>query len=64
MDEYKLIAEERMEKTISNLKSQFATLRTGRANAALLDRIEADYYGDKMPINQISSISVPEPRQL
>lgn len=64
MDEYKLIAEERMEKTITNLKSQLATLRTGRASAALLDRIEADYYGDKMPINQISSITVPEPRQL
>ncbi len=64
MDEYALIAEERMEKSIANLKSQFATLRTGRASAALLERIEADYYGEKMPINQISSISVPEPRQL
>ncbi|MGI6735045.1 MAG: Ribosome-recycling factor [Tenericutes bacterium ADurb.Bin239] len=64
MDEYALIAEERMEKTILNLKSEFATLRTGRASAALLDRIECDYYGEKMPINQISSISIPEPRQL
>ena len=57
-------ANERNDKTILNLKSEFATLRTGRASAALLERIEADYYGDKMPINQISSISVPEPRQL
>lgn len=57
-------ANERNEKTILNLKSQFATLRTGRASAALLERIEADYYGEKMPINQISAISVPEPRQL
>ncbi len=57
-------ANERNEKTILNLKSQFSTLRTGRASAALLERIEADYYGEKMPINQISSISVPEPRQL
>ncbi|OQC11204.1 MAG: Ribosome-recycling factor [Tenericutes bacterium ADurb.Bin087] len=64
MDEYALLAEERMEKSILNLKSEFATLRTGRASAALLDRIECDYYGEKMPINQISSISVPEPRQL
>lgn len=64
MDEYTMFAEERMEKTVLNLKGQFATLRTGRASAALLERIEADYYGDKMPINQISSISVPEPRQL
>lgn len=64
MDNYKLLAEERMEKSVVNLKSEFATLRTGRASVALLDRIEADYYGEKMPINQISSISIPEPRQL
>lgn len=64
MDEYALLAEERMEKTVANLASQFATLRTGRASAALLERIECDYYGEKMPINQISSITVPEPRQL
>lgn len=64
MDNYKLLAEERMEKSVANLKSEFSTLRTGRASAALLDRIEADYYGEKMPINQISSISIPEPRQL
>ena len=64
MDIHAENASERNEKTILNLKSQFATLRTGRASAALLDRIEADYYGEKMPINQISSISVPEPRQL
>ncbi|MFA5660393.1 MAG: ribosome recycling factor [Bacilli bacterium] len=64
MDEYALFAEERMEKSVENLKHQFATLRTGRASAALLERIECDYYGEKMPINQISSITVPEPRQL
>ncbi|MCK7473046.1 MAG: ribosome recycling factor [Rhodopseudomonas palustris] len=38
--------------------------RTGRANAALLDRVEVDYYGDKILLSQIASISVPEPRQL
>lgn len=64
MNNYELTAQERMEKSVANLKSQFATLRTGRASAALLDRIEADYYGEKMPINQISSITIPEPRQL
>ena len=56
-------AEERMENQFE-LQSEFSTLRTGRASAALLDRIECDYYGEKMPINLISSISVPEPRQL
>ena len=64
MDEYALFADERMEKSVANLKGQFATLRTGRASASLLERIECDYYGEKMPINQISSITVPEPRQL
>lgn len=47
MDEYALLAEERMEKSILNLQSEFSTLRTGRASAALLDRIECDYYGEK-----------------
>ena len=64
MDELALLAKERMSKSISNLKEQFNTLRTGRANAALLDRIECDYYGDKLPIKDICAISVPEPRQL
>ena len=64
MDELALFAKERMQKTISNLKETFNTLRTGRANAALLDRIECDYYGDKLPIKDISAISSPEPRQL
>lgn len=64
MDELALLAKERMQKSIVNLKEQYNTLRTGRANAALLDRIEADYYGDKLPIKDICAISVPEPRQL
>lgn len=64
MDELALFAKERMQKTISNLKDTFNTIRTGRANAALLDRIECDYYGDKLPIKDICAISSPEPRQL
>jgi ribosome recycling factor len=64
MDELALEAKSRMEKSIESLHANFNTLRTGRANSALLDRIEVDYYGDKILINQISSISIPEPRQL
>ncbi|MDY0100630.1 MAG: ribosome recycling factor [Bacilli bacterium] len=64
MDELALDALERMEKTLQNLKITYNTLRTGRANVQLLDRIEVSYYGDKIPLNQISSITVPEPRQL
>lgn len=64
MDELALEAKSRMQKSLEALHSNFNTLRTGRANAALLDRIEVDYYGDKIPLSQISSVSVPEPRQL
>lgn len=64
MDEIALEMKERMGKSIESLKGELNTLRTGRASPAMLDRIECDYYGDKIAINQISSISVPEPRQL
>ena len=57
-------AEEKMSKTIEALKSNYATLRTGRAATSMLDRIEVDYYGSMTPINQLSSITIPEPRQL
>jgi ribosome recycling factor len=55
---------ERMDKAVTALKEEFASLRTGRANAALLDPIHVDAYGSKVPINQIGAISVPEPRSI
>ena len=58
------IAKEKMEKSVESLKGNYSTIRTGRASASLLDRIEADYYGSPTPINQIASITIPEPRQL
>lgn len=64
METIALEAKTSMEKTIVALQGQFNTLRTGRANAALLDRVMVDYYGEPTPINQIASIAVPEPRQL
>ena len=64
MEAIALEAKTAMEKTIVALHAQFNTLRTGRANAALLDRVMVDYYGEPTPINQIASIAVPEPRQL
>jgi len=54
--------EERMKKSVANLKEGFATLRTGRASASLFDRIRVDAYGEKSPINQVANISVPEAR--
>jgi ribosome recycling factor len=55
-------AEERMKKTLASLKDTFATLRTGRASAALFDKIRVDAYGDKSPLNQVANISIPEAR--
>jgi len=56
--------ETRMEKSIAALKSELATIRTGRANAALLDHVRISYYGSEVPVSQIGNISVPEPRML
>jgi len=56
--------QERMEKTIAALKTELATIRTGRANSALLDQIRVPYYGSDVPVSQIGNISVPEPRIL
>jgi ribosome recycling factor len=54
--------EERMKKTVANLKEGFAALRTGRASASLFDRIRVDCYGEKSPLNQVANISAPEAR--
>jgi ribosome recycling factor len=54
--------EEKMKRTTANLRENFATLRTGRASAALFDKIRVDTYGDKQAINHIANISVPEAR--
>ncbi|MDR0568748.1 MAG: ribosome recycling factor [Spirochaetaceae bacterium] len=55
-------SEERMKKTIANLKDGFSALRTGRASTALFDKIRVDCYGDKTPLNQVANISIPEAR--
>ena len=57
-------AKEKMEKSISSLKFEYNSIRAGRANAAVLDRIQVDYYGCPTPINQMAAISVPEARVL
>ena len=57
-------ASRRMDKSVDAAKHEFTTIRTGRASAALLDRIQVSAYGTKMPVNQLATISVPEPRLL
>ena len=64
MDTILLTCEEKMEKTLVALDGNFATVRAGRANPSVLDRIQVEYYGCPTPLNQMASISVPEPRLL
>jgi ribosome recycling factor len=56
--------EKRMEGAIASLRGEFAALRTGRASASMLDPITVEAYGSQMPINQLGTISVPEPRMV
>ena len=53
-----------MDKTIEVFNKELSTLRTGRANANMLDLIKVDVYGQKMPINQLGTITTPEPRMI
>ena len=62
-DEYK-VYEEKMKKSIESVMSDFDTVRAGRANASVLNRISVDYYGTPTPIQQIGSIGSPDPRTL
>jgi len=54
----------KMDKTIEVFTKELSSLRTGRANAAMLDLVKVDVYGQQMPINQIGSITTPEPRMI
>ncbi|WP_125153740.1 ribosome recycling factor [Clostridium rectalis] len=58
------VADEKMTKTISVLKKDLGSMKAGRANPAMLDRVEVEYYGTMTPMNQVGNISVPEPRIL
>lgn len=56
--------EERMKKALASLKDTFAAIRTGRASASIFDKVRVDYYGQKSPLNQVATISVPEARSV
>lgn len=62
-DELKTLSE-KMDKSINALKSEFTSIRTGQANASLLDRIFVEYYGSRTPVTQVASVTVPEARML
>ncbi len=55
---------DKMQKTIDHLTAEYSTIRAGRANPHVLDRIKVDYYGTPTPIQQVGNISIPEPRML
>jgi ribosome recycling factor len=64
MNELTKAYEAKMGKTIESVRSDFASVRAGRANASVLDHISVDYYGSPTPLNQVASISSPDPRSL
>jgi len=64
VDELTQDAQSRMGKSVEHARGEFNTVRTGRASASLLDRIEVDYYGTPTPLKQLATINVPEPRML
>ncbi len=64
MSDFIAAAEEKMEKTLSNLAEEYSSIRAGRANPALLNKLTVDYYGSATPLQQVANISVPEARML
>ncbi len=64
MDERIKVYDEKMTKTYNNLLNEFGTIRAGRANPHVLDKLKVDYYGTPTPLQQIGNITVPEPRIL
>ncbi len=59
-----LAARTRMEKAVDDFRKELSTVRTGRANAAILDNIRVDFYGTPTPVNQVGTVTVPEPTML
>lgn len=58
------VAKTRMEKAVDDFRKELATIRTGRANATLLDNVRVDYHGTPMPVNQLGSMTVPDPTMI
>ena len=56
--------EEKMKKSVAGLESEYATISAGRASASVLDRVQVEYFGSNMPVNQVAEIKMPDPRTL
>lgn len=64
MDERLKVFDEKMKKTLNHLETEFVTIRAGRANPHVLDKVKVDYYGTPTPIQQVGNVTVPEPRMI
>lgn len=64
MDQRLVPFDEKMQKTMNNLSEEFGSIRAGRANPHVLDKIRVDYYGTPTPIQQVANVNVPEPRMI
>ena len=64
MNEIFKVAEEKMNKSINSLLGEYAAIRAGRANPAILDKVTVEYYGTPTPVNQMAAVSVPDARTL
>ena len=64
MEELIMTYEDKMEKSLDNLKEEYTTIRAGRANPHILDKVKVDYYGTPTPLQQVGNISVPEARMI
>lgn len=64
MDERLVQFDEKMQKTMNNLSEEFGSIRAGRANPRVLDKLRVDYYGTPTPIQQVANVNVPEPRMI
>ena len=64
INEIKLDAEKRMKKTVESLQHEMTKIRTGRANASLLDHVQVDYYGSQTPLSQVASVNASDARTL
>ena len=64
MDDFIILAEEKMNKAIESMERRFSNVRAGRANPAILDGVMVNYYGSATPLKSLANISIPEARQL
>ena len=64
MDERLVQFDEKMQKTMNNFSEEFGSIRAGRANPHVLDKLRVDYYGTPTPIQQVANVNVPEPRMI